>query len=73
MTQALIFAAGALSIWLSQSAGEASRKWACALGLASQPLWLAESLRVDQFGIAALSLVYAAAWMRGVHTYWIRA
>lgn len=61
------------SIWLSQSPAIGSRKWAPIIGLAAQPFWLWASIKADQYGIAALSLVYAAGWIRGIRTYWGKA
>lgn len=71
LEQAIIMLCGVASIWLSQSASLAQRRWAPIIGLLAQPFWLYASIKAEQWGIAALSLVYAAGWMRGIHTYWI--
>tara|TARA_B100001105_G_C22307688_1_gene406658 strand:- start:548 stop:778 length:231 start_codon:yes stop_codon:yes gene_type:complete len=62
---------GLSAIWLSQSAREASRKWAPILGLSSQPFWFYATLTAEQWGIFVLSLFYTLAWMRGVKNHWM--
>lgn len=69
--QTAIAVCGVLSIFMSQSASVAQRRWAPIIGLVAQPAWLYASITAEQWGIAALSLVYAAGWARGIHTYWI--
>ena len=70
--QVLIAACGITSVWCSQSATDAVRRWACVAGLIAQPAWLYASVNASQWGIALLSLVYTAAWLRGVRVYWWR-
>lgn len=69
--QIVIAVCGVLSIWMSQSTSLAQRRWAPIIGLIAQPAWLYASIKAEQWGIAALSLVYAAGWARGIRTYWI--
>lgn len=64
----MIVIGGVVSIWLSQSPAVRSRRWAPIIGLAAQPAWLYASIKAEQYGIATLSLVYAAGWIRGVRT-----
>jgi hypothetical protein len=71
--QIVIVLCGVSSIWLSQSPDFESRKWAPIIGLAAQPFWMYASWIAEQYGIFALSLVYAAGWIRGIRTYWARA
>lgn len=70
--QVVIAACGVSSLWLSQSPAVSARRWAPIIGLVAQPAWLYASISAEQWGIAALSLVYAAGWARGIRTYWIR-
>lgn len=70
--QIVIAACGVSSLWLSQSPETGARRWAPVIGLAAQPAWLYASIAAEQWGIAALSLVYAAGWARGIRTYWLR-
>lgn len=72
LDQVVIGVCGIGSVWLSQSPSFSSRRWAPILGLAAQPFWLHTSLQAEQWGIVMLSFVYAAGWLRGLHTYWIR-
>ena len=71
IVQLVIAVCGITSIWLSQSASYQQRKWAPVVGLAAQPFWLIATLSAEQYGIAALTIVYTAGWARGLHTYWI--
>lgn len=68
--QIVIALCGVSSLWLSQSPEFNARRWAPIIGLAAQPAWLYASVIAEQWGIAALSLVYAAGWARGLRTYW---
>lgn len=70
--QAIIAVCGVASIWLSQSPRFGARRWAPIIGLAAQPFWLYASYQAAQWGIFALSFVYAAGWVRGINTYWVR-
>jgi hypothetical protein len=70
LEQTVIAVCGVLSIWLSQAPTAAHRRWAPVAGLIAQPAWLWASIQASQWGIAALSLVYAAGWIRGLRTYW---
>lgn len=62
---------GALAAWLSQARGESSRKWAPVFGMLGQPFWFYASWQAGQWGIFAVSIVYACAWSRGLWVYWI--
>ena len=69
--QAIIALCGMASVWLSQDRRHAWRKWACIVGLTAQPFWLYATWKAGQWGIFALTFVYALGWMRGIKTYWI--
>lgn len=62
---------GAAAALLSQDANAARRRYACLFGLAGQPFWFYASWKAQQWGIFALSAVYALAWLRGFATHWI--
>lgn len=68
--QVVIALCGVSSLWLSQSPEFNARRWAPIIGLVAQPAWLYASIAAEQWGIAALSFVYAAGWIRGLRTYW---
>ncbi len=68
--QTIIVLCGIASIWMSQSPAFDSRRWAPVIGLAAQPFWMYACVKAEQWGIAALTLVYAAGWIRGLRTYW---
>ncbi|WP_373785430.1 hypothetical protein [Delftia acidovorans] len=62
---------GTLAAWLSQARGEGSRKWALVFGIVGQPFWFYASWQTEQWGIFAVSIIYAGAWARGLWVYWI--
>ena len=62
---------GALAAWLSQERREAYRRWACIFGMLGQPFWFYTSWKAEQWGIFAVSVLYAVAWMRGLWLHWL--
>ena len=70
LAQTIIVTCGVASVWLSQSPAVQSRRWAPLIGLGAQPFWMWETWHAQQYGIFALSFVYAVGWMRGIRTYW---
>jgi|KBSMisStaDraftv2_1062788.scaffolds.fasta_scaffold239620_2 hypothetical protein len=63
---------GVVSIWLSQSPLERWRRWAPIWGLCGEPFWFIASVREQQWGVFALTVVFTICWLRGLHTYWWR-
>ena len=63
---------GVLAIALSQCERVQLRRWACIAGMCAQPFWFHTTAAHGQWGIFALCFLYAAAWLKGVHTYWWR-
>lgn len=41
--------------------------WGFAVGLASQPLWIYETVRKRQWGMALLSVYYIIPWSVGIY------
>jgi len=41
-------------------------------GLLAQPFWFYATWQAEQWGIFALSFLYAASWLRGLWTQWVR-
>lgn len=68
--QALISICGIASIWLSNAPQFGHRKWAPLIGLCAQPFWMYAAYKAQQWGILAMTFIYAAGWIRGIHTYW---
>uniref|UniRef100_A0A1A7GEJ3 Uncharacterized protein n=1 Tax=biofilter metagenome TaxID=1070537 RepID=A0A1A7GEJ3_9ZZZZ len=62
---------GALAAWLSQARTDSARRWAPVFGMLGQPFWFYASWQADQWGIFAVSVLYALAWMKGLWVYWI--
>ena len=63
---------GAAAAWLSQARSESFRRWACIFGMLGQPFWFYASWKAEQWGIFAVSVLYALAWMKGLWIHWIR-
>lgn len=72
IAQIIIATCGLATVWLSQCRTLAARRWAAPIGIIAQPAWLYAAWQAEQWGIAALSIVYAVGWMRGIHTHWIK-
>lgn len=71
LDQIAIAILGAAAAWLSQERRESWRRWACIFGMLGQPFWFYASWQAGQWGIFAVSVLYALAWMRGLWVYWI--
>ncbi|MBB1599993.1 hypothetical protein [Variovorax sp. UMC13] len=63
---------GALAAWCSQERRESWRRWACIFGIVGQPFWFYASWKAEQWGIFAVSVLYGAAWIRGLWVHWIK-
>lgn len=44
-------------------------RWGFVAGAASQPFWFITSIKNRQWGIVALSTVYAASWLYGIQKH----
>src|SRR5690348_13710384 len=60
------------AVLLSQDHRQSVRRWACIVGLCAQPAWFYATWKAGQWGIFALSFVYAALWLRGFYNFWLR-
>lgn len=69
--QTVIAICGIVSVFLSQDPRRNWARWACIFGIVSQPFWMYATWQASQWGIFALSFVYAAGWARGIRTYWM--
>ena len=70
--QIMIMLTGVLAAWINQDARHRVRRWACLIGLAGQPFWLAANVQAEQWGMFVVSLGYSAAFLRGIHVSWLR-
>ncbi|GGY78953.1 hypothetical protein GCM10011613_24660 [Cellvibrio zantedeschiae] len=71
--QFIIAITGVAAIFLSQTEKMELRKYACIFGLAGQPFWFYESFNAEKWGIFGLTFAYTAAWVKGIHLYWINS
>ncbi|KPD17247.1 hypothetical protein ADM96_20250 [Burkholderia sp. ST111] len=62
---------GAGAAFLSQDIKAERRRFACLFGLAAQPFWFYSTWHASQWGMFALSILYAFAWSRGFATHWL--
>ncbi|MFA9285738.1 hypothetical protein ACCQ08_13200 [Comamonas sp. SY3] len=70
--QVAIAVLGAAAAWLSQARSESFRRWACIFGMLGQPFWFYASWKAEQWGIFAVSVLYALAWMKGLWVHWLQ-
>lgn len=47
-------------------------RWAPIFGLLGQPFWFYETFTAGQVGMFAMCFAYAAMWLLGVRTWWVR-
>ena len=59
-----------LALWLANCHTYGWRRWACVVGLASQPFWYWAVIEAQQWGIAAVCPIYTWAWVRGFMRDW---
>lgn len=64
ISQVGIACTGVIAIYLSASQEVRHRMYAGLLGLAGQPFWVMTTFTNKQFGILALSVIYAYMWYR---------
>lgn len=72
LDQVGIVVCGATAIMLANSKVEARRRCACLFGAAAQPFWFWTTARHAQWGILAISVIYAFSWFKGVWQWWIQ-
>lgn len=63
---------GVTAVFLSQDLRADVRRWAPILGLLAQPFWFYATWKAGQWGIFALSFLYAFSWARGFYNQWLR-
>ncbi|CAN7372714.1 hypothetical protein LJR074_002220 [Acidovorax sp. LjRoot74] len=71
IVQTAIALLGPTAIWLSQSRSVRFQRWACIVGLASQPFWFWAVWDSGQWGVAVVAVVCALAWLKGLWVHWI--
>jgi len=62
---------GGAAIWLTQDPDPDLARWACLVGLASQPGFLHQNWQAKQWGQLSLAIFYTYAWARGVWVFWL--
>lgn len=62
---------GPTAIWLSQSRSPSFQRWACIVGLASQPFWFVATWESGQWGVFVVAVVCALAWFKGLWVHWL--
>ncbi len=59
--------------WLSQARTDNLRRWECIFGMLGQPFWFYAAWQAQQWGIFAVCVMYAGAWMRELWVHWARS
>ena len=72
ISQIFIALFGVTAVFLSQCHCQSKRRWASVFGLASQPFWFYTTYVAEQWGIFALSFLYAYSWALGFKNNWIK-
>lgn len=72
MEQIAIALTGAVAVFLTQSQSANLRRFACLFGIVGQPFWFMAAWKAQQMGVLFVSVLYALAWAKGVHTHWIK-
>lgn len=61
-----------LAVWLTQQPGNEKRqRWACVVGLVSQPFWFYSVWQSGDWGIGVGCVLYSAIWLQGAWKYWV--
>lgn len=68
--QLFIMLFGVSAIWLVGRKEPRVRRWGFVCGLCAQPFWLWTTLSHEQYGIAALCLLYGYSWASGLRNNW---
>lgn len=69
--QLVIAVCGIGSVMLSQSRSAQRRRFACLVGIVAQPFWMFATWTAGQWGLLLLTLVYTAAWAKGIWVHWV--
>lgn len=64
--QTAIALLGPTAIWLSQSRSVRFQRWACIVGLVSQPFWFLATWDSWQWGVFVVAVVCLLAWLKGL-------
>jgi hypothetical protein len=62
---------GVIAVFLTQSEHATRRRYACLFGMAGQPFWFM-GLEGHQWGMLIVTLLYTAAWGKGIWVHWLR-
>lgn len=71
LVQIAITLLGPTAIWLSQSRSVRFQRWACIVGLVSQPFWFWAAWDSGQWGVFVVAVVCLLAWLKGLWVFWL--
>lgn len=71
IVQAAIAVMGPAAIWLSQARSAKFQRWACIIGIASQPFWFWALWNSPQWGVFVVAVVSALGWVKGLWVHWL--
>jgi len=72
ISQIFIGLFGVGAVWLSQHNDQDLRKYACILGLLSQPFWFYSMYQSQQWGVFVMCFLYTYSWMVGFYNHWVK-
>ena len=66
---------GCWSMWLvnQKHKDHPNKKWACILGLISEPFWMYTLLYHGQYIAIIVKLFYTYSWCVGIYNFWIKS
>lgn len=72
MDQLAIAILGATAVWLTQQHRVRWRRYACLVGLCSQPFWFYAAWRAGQWGVFVSSFAFTYGWLVGLRNNWLQ-
>jgi hypothetical protein len=74
LSQSIAVITGCWSMWLVNQKHEEhpNKRWACILGLISEPFWLYTLIFHGQWIAIIIKLFYTYSWSLGIYNFWIK-
>lgn len=72
MDQIIIPILSLSSIYITQQKNESIKKYACLLGMMSQPFWFYSFYHAQQWGSFVTAIGFTFVWGLGIYNYWIK-
>lgn len=69
--QTFIALFGVLAVFLTQQKNQKLTRYACLVGMSSQPFWLYATFIAQQWGMFFSSVMFTGVWALGIYNFWI--